>query len=267
MIERWPAEDMVVEILDQSVAGGGSACNFAVDIRRLDPAMPVGTIGVIGDDAFGKVLERTIDENGIERYGVVITDAAATNFTDAYSVRATGRRTHLFHAGTSELLSPEHFDFGRTNARILHLGLPGIHKLMDAPWGDAPSGWAAVLKAAQAAGIETNLEMLQIDPARLRAIVEPCLGAARLPRGQRLRGRGADRAADGGGRRHRRRRLRRRRRRGDGAGRPCASSRSTSRAGHRLRARRHRDAARLGRRAPRPRFAAPTGPATPSRPE
>jgi sugar/nucleoside kinase (ribokinase family) len=176
MIERWPAEDMVVEILDQSVAGGGSACNFAVDIRRLDPAMPVGTIGVIGDDAFGKVLERTIDENGIERYGVVITDAAATNFTDAYSVRATGRRTHLFHAGTSELLSPEHFDFGRTTARILHLGLPGIHKLMDAPWGDAPSGWAAVLKAAQAAGIETNLEMLQIDPARLRAIVEPCLG-------------------------------------------------------------------------------------------
>ena len=47
---------------------------------------------------------------------------------------------------------------------------------MDASWGDAPSGWAAVLKAARAAGIETNLEMLQIDAARLRAIVEPCLG-------------------------------------------------------------------------------------------
>lgn len=176
MIERWPAEDMVVEILEQSVAGGGSACNFAVDIRRLDPAMPVETIGVIGDDAFGKVLERTIDENGIGRYGVVVTDRAATNFTDAYSVRATGRRTHLFHAGTSALLSPEHFDFSATNARILHLGLPGIHARMDGPWQGAPSGWAFVLAAARAAGIATNLEMLQIEPARLRAIVEPCLG-------------------------------------------------------------------------------------------
>ena len=58
MIERWPAEDMVVEILNQSVDGGGSACNFAVDIRKLDPDMPVDTIGVLGDDAFGAVLER-----------------------------------------------------------------------------------------------------------------------------------------------------------------------------------------------------------------
>lgn len=176
MIDRWPAEDMVVEILEQTVDGGGSACNFAVDIRRLDPDMPVETIGVIGNDAFGQVLQRVIDANGIGRDGVVLVDDVATNFTDAYTVRATGRRTHLFHPGTSEILSPEHFDFSRTSARILHLGLPGIHKRMDAPWGDAPNGWVAVLKAARAAGLATNLEMLQIDPARLRLLVDPCLG-------------------------------------------------------------------------------------------
>lgn len=174
-IERWPAEDMVVEILTQSVDGGGSACNFAVDIRKLDPDMPVDTIGVLGADAFGAVLERVIDENGIGRRGVVIDPSVATNFTDAYSVRSSGRRTHLYHAGASAVLSPDNFDFALTEARILHLGLPGIHVRMDGPWGADQNGWVTVLRAARAAGLQTNLEMLQIEPERLRRLVDPCL--------------------------------------------------------------------------------------------
>lgn len=180
LVERWPEEDMVVEILSENVEGGGSACNFGIDIRRLDPAMPVDTIGVVGDDENGAILRRQAVEAGIGIAGFHVVPGGRTNFTDAYSVRSTGRRTHLFHQGTSALLSPEHFDFSTSTARILHLGLPGIHAKMDGPWEGEANGWLHVLKAARRAGLQTNLELLQIAPERLRAIVEPCLGALDL---------------------------------------------------------------------------------------
>lgn len=175
LVDTWPAEDVVVEILSSSVDGGGSGCNFAVDMRRLDPGMPVATIGVVGDDADGAVLLATADAAGIERSGLQVLPGVSTNFTDAYSIRATGRRVHLFQPGSSEHLSPDHFDFSRQTARWFHLGLPGIHRVMDAPWRGEPSGWVAVLKAARAAGLRTNLELLQIAPERLRMLTEPCL--------------------------------------------------------------------------------------------
>jgi sugar/nucleoside kinase (ribokinase family) len=175
LVETWPAEDVVVEILSSSVDGGGSGCNFAVDMRRLDPDMPVATVGVVGDDADGAVLLATADAAGVERSGLVVLPGVRTNFTDAYSIRATGRRVHLFQPGSSDHLSPDHFDFSRQGARFFHLGLPGIHKIMDAPWNGDANGWVAALKAARRAGIRTNMELVQVEPERLRALTEPCL--------------------------------------------------------------------------------------------
>ena len=40
----------------------------------------------------------------------------------------TGRRTHFYSPRRRRrLMTPEHFDFSRSRARILHLGLPGAH--------------------------------------------------------------------------------------------------------------------------------------------
>lgn len=175
LVEVWPKEDMVVEILDESVEGGGSACNFAVDVRKLDRSMPVETIGVIGADEDGRILVRTAEENGIGREQLAVRSDVRTNYTDAYSVRSTGRRTHLYYAGTNELLSPEIFDFSNTRMRILHLGLPGIHRLMDNPFAGEANGWVHVLKSARRHGLETNMELVSTEAARLRSIIEPCL--------------------------------------------------------------------------------------------
>ncbi|KQQ91067.1 carbohydrate kinase family protein [Aureimonas sp. Leaf324] len=175
LLDRWPVEETVTRILEESVEGGGSACNFGIDIRRLDPSMPVATIGCVGDDEDGRILLRYADDNGIDRTGMRVIAGGRTNYTDAYSTRDTGKRTHIFHQGTSALLSPDHFDFAGTSARIFHLGLPGIHDVMDNAWKGEVNGWVATLKAARAAGLETNFELLQIAPERLRELAEPCL--------------------------------------------------------------------------------------------
>jgi len=50
-VTHWPGEEEVVEILTNEVRGGGSACNLGIDMKRLDPDIPVSTIGLIGDDS------------------------------------------------------------------------------------------------------------------------------------------------------------------------------------------------------------------------
>lgn len=174
-IPFWPSEDMSVPVSDSVLRGGGSACNFAIDIRKLDPDMPVETIGLIGDDAEGRFLAAQADQYGIGRRGLRITAQAPTHVTDAFQSLQSGRRTHIFHDGTSALLSPDHFDFTDTRARILHLGLPGIHAIMDAPWQGEANGWVAVLKRARAAGLATNLELVTIARDKLAALAVPCL--------------------------------------------------------------------------------------------
>lgn len=174
-VDHWPDEDMATPVRAVDLAGGGSACNFAADMRRLDPGMPVETQGLIGAGEAGDVLAAIADEHGIDRTRLSRTSAAQTQVTDAYLSAATGRRTHILFFGVADLLSPDHFDFSASKARVLHLGLPGVHKIMDAGWGGDENGWVTVLRAARAAGLRTNLELVAAPEAQLRRIGHPCL--------------------------------------------------------------------------------------------
>lgn len=103
------------------------------------------------------------------------TDAAATSYTDVVSDTTTGRRTFFHHVGTSDLLTPDDFDFSQTGCRVLHLGLLGLHGILDNPWRDDPNGWVTILKKARSAGLETNIELVSIDADRIRRTCRPCL--------------------------------------------------------------------------------------------
>nr|WP_298684506.1 carbohydrate kinase family protein [uncultured Dongia sp.] len=174
-IDAWPHEDGVAEISGIEIYGGGSACNMALDLKKLDPSFPVETIGLVGDDDDGRFLLAQADAHGIDRTQLIAVEGAETQFTDAYVSKTTGRRTHIFYQGASALLTPDHFDLVRTTGRILHLGLPGAHRKMDAPWRDDPNGWVTVLRQARAVGLETNLELFSIAPDRIATMIRPCL--------------------------------------------------------------------------------------------
>jgi sugar/nucleoside kinase (ribokinase family) len=175
LLDTWPAEDGRADILAEATSGGGAACNLAVAIKRLDPTLPVASIGVVGDDAEGRVLLALADREGIDRARLAVHGGAATDYTLAFSIRASGRRTHISAYGTSALLTPAHFDFTGATQRIFHLGLPGVHRIMDAPWQEEANGWVPTLKRARAAGLVTNLELASIAADRLAHLVRPCL--------------------------------------------------------------------------------------------
>jgi sugar/nucleoside kinase (ribokinase family) len=174
-IAAWPAEDTANEIIAIDRQGGGSGCNMALDLRRLDPTLPVEAMGAVGDDDDGRFLLGQCDLAGIDRTRLRVIGGAPTQCVDAFCVDGSGRRTHFFFQGAAALLNPDHFDFTQTTARLLHLGLPGAHRTMDGPWRGQANGWAATLKAARAAGLQTNLELMTIDREKLAALAAPCL--------------------------------------------------------------------------------------------
>lgn len=174
-IDAWPAEETLAMILGIDCHGGGSAHNFGHDIRRLDPGMPVEAIGLLGQDPDGDFLFNAALAAGMDVAGLRRHDTLQTSFTDVMTVRGVGRRTFFHHTGTNDALSPVEFNFSTSRARVLHLGLLGLHATLDSSWDDEANGWVAVLKAARSRGLKTNIELVSIDPVRQREIALPCL--------------------------------------------------------------------------------------------
>jgi sugar/nucleoside kinase (ribokinase family) len=175
LLDNWPRENGRADIVRADMSGGGSGCNMAIDMRKLDPSLPVATIAIVGDDFEGKFLAALADRHGIDRTRMHVTSDAATDYTFAFSALPTGQRTHISYFGTSHLLTPDHFDFSGLQHRVFHLGLPGVHNVMDAAWQGDANGWVTTLKKAQASGLATNMELASLAPERLAALVRPCL--------------------------------------------------------------------------------------------
>ncbi len=174
-IARWPKEDTSNEVTEIDRQGGGSGFNMALDLKRLDPAFPVEAMGVVGDDDLGRFLYGECDARGVGRGGLLALPGGATMSVDAFNVSESGRRTHFYHQGVAGAMTPEHFDLAASQARILHLGLPGAHAAMDRPWRGEANGWVAVLRKARSLGLLTNLELMTTSAAKLAELGRPCL--------------------------------------------------------------------------------------------
>lgn len=175
LVDQWPEEEHLARIIATDKQGGGSGHNLAVDIRRLDSSMPVEAIGLVGDDTDGELLFEYAANAGVCTTQLHKSAAKQTSFTDVITDNTTSKRTFFHYPGTSDLLSPQHFDFKLCKGRWLHLGLLGVHKTMDSKWEHDDNGWVAVLAAAKAHGIATNLELVSIAEDKIRAIATPCL--------------------------------------------------------------------------------------------
>ncbi|HXT08989.1 MAG TPA: carbohydrate kinase family protein [Roseiarcus sp.] len=174
-IPAWPAEDTMTTIAHVDRQGGGSGCNMAIDLKRLDPGLPVETMGLVGDDGEGRFLIAECDRYGIERSGLKVAPEGATACTDCFNALASGRRTHFYAPGVAAKMAPDDFDFSRSQARLLHLGLPGAHAAMDAPGPEGSTGWATVLRRARGAGLKTNLEMVSTRRDEVARFGHSCL--------------------------------------------------------------------------------------------
>ncbi len=175
LIDTWPVEEGLSRITDVDQLGGGSAHNVGIDLRLLDPSLPVATIGCVGDDEDGDFLFSQAQRYQLDTTQLIRSHLRATSYTDVMSVAHSGKRTFFHYTGANDLLCPDHFDFSHSQARILHLGLLSLHAGLDAPRANGDNGWSVVLANARANGLKTSIEMVSIDPTTNRKLVVPCL--------------------------------------------------------------------------------------------
>ena len=174
-INHWPLEETVSTMLSERHHGGCPGHNMSVGLKKLGAPFPVSAIGLIGDDVNGEYLTRICEEHGIEHSALKKRADVSTSFTFVMNAKDTGKRTFFYSPGSHAAQVPDDFDFSYSTARIVHLGMPGIHEKLDAPWQDEESGWVAVLKKASAAGIKSNIELVSVEPEKIRAAALPLL--------------------------------------------------------------------------------------------
>jgi sugar/nucleoside kinase (ribokinase family) len=172
IIEAYPPLDHITTIEEVSLSTGGPGLNMAVDLRALGATFPLAMLGAVGDDQHGAFVLAECKRLGIDTTSVARLPDVATSFTDAMVERVGGRRTFFHHIGANG-----RFDAAAAtlpDARILHIGAPGLHPLMDAPRPHG-NGWSALLRRARSAGLHTNMELVSLAPERLAEVALPCL--------------------------------------------------------------------------------------------
>lgn len=174
-INHWPRQETVSVMLSEKHHGGCPGHNMSVGLKKLGAPFPVSAIGLIGQDADAKHLLKICDDHGIERSALISRSDVSTSFTFVMNAVDSGKRTFFHSPGSFAVQSPEDFNFSNSTARITHLGMPGIHKVLDAPWRDEISGWVAVLKKARAAGLKPNIELVSVEPEKIRSSALPLL--------------------------------------------------------------------------------------------
>ena len=174
-IATWPPEETVAIILAQDDQGGCPGHNMSTALVKLGAPFPVSAIGIVGDDAQGKMLHQICDINGIDRSQLEMREGLATSYVMAMTAKDTGKRTFFSKAGAHAVQTPDDFDFTKSTARYAHLGLPGFHEKLDGPWQQDPNGWVTLLKKAKAAGLKTNLEMASFETSLINRVVVPML--------------------------------------------------------------------------------------------
>ena len=175
IVDIYPQQDALANILRESASNGGGAYNLLVDWSQMGASFPLEAIGLVGDDANGQSVFDELQARQIDTSQLQITTEAATSYTDAMSVESSGRRTFFHRRGANALLGEEHFDFTKTSANIFYLAYLLLLDSLDAFDESGRTVASRVLERAQNAGLKTAIDVVSEDSERFAKIVLPAL--------------------------------------------------------------------------------------------
>lgn len=174
-IDRLPGRGMLANIRSESCGTGGAPANVLVDLARLRAPFPLFGHGVIGDDPDGRLVLDQCRHFGIDIRGILTTRDAPTSYTDVMAEADTGDRSFFHHRGANALFGPEHVQVPALTCRIFHLGYLLLLDRMDQPDPSCGTVAAGFLRALQAQGIKTSLDVVSEESDRFRTLVPPSL--------------------------------------------------------------------------------------------
>jgi sugar/nucleoside kinase (ribokinase family) len=175
MIDTWPVQDSLANILSSTHGTGGSPYNILIDLAKMGAPFPLSAVGLVGQDADGQIILDDCASFQIDASQLQQTEQAPTSYTDVMTVQGTGRRTFFHARGANALLDFSHFNFVNTNAKLFHLGYLLLLDRLDGPSKTHGTVAAEVLASAQAAGLKTSIDLVSEDSDRFAKVALPAL--------------------------------------------------------------------------------------------
>lgn len=175
LIDVYPQPEQLANIRSQTRGTGGSPYNVLVDLARLGVSLPLFAAGLVGQDGYGRFILEDCKKHGIDTRFLRVTTAAPTSYTDVMTETNGGRRTFFHHRGANALWDGNDLDFTKLRARIFHLGYLLLLDALDSAHRRHGTKAAALLAAAQQAGLKTSVDVVSEDSDRFSGIVAPAL--------------------------------------------------------------------------------------------
>ena len=154
VIDKYPDEDTLSNIISTETSNGGAAYNVLKDLALMGVAFPLSGIGMIGDDDAGQRIINDCKSLGINSDRILKTSKAGTSFTDVILSVDSGKRTFFHYRGANALLAPGHFSFNEGQAKIFHFGYPLLLDSLDIIDSNNRTGASYVLEKAREKGFD-----------------------------------------------------------------------------------------------------------------
>lgn len=166
-IDAYPVAGELTKIKGVSLSVGGLVANNGIDLKRIDPQIPVFAIGRVGKDSEGDFALATMEKEGIDTSYMVKSPAEKTGFTDVMSVKG-GQRTFFTYAGGSASFGYDDIPWGELRCRMLHLGYFLLLDRVDEGEG------IRILQKAKEQGILTSIDLVSENSDRYSRVLS-CL--------------------------------------------------------------------------------------------
>jgi sugar/nucleoside kinase (ribokinase family) len=175
VIDAFPEEEKLVNILTEYSSNGGSAYNVSKGLVKLKADFPLYGLGLVGDDERGTSIIKECQDMGIDATQIRKLLNGATSYTDVMTVKSTGKRTFFHQRGANAHLDIVHFDFSASAAKIFHLGYLLLLDKLDLIEPDGETRAAKILKDAKQNGLITSADIVSEKSDRFKDVIPSSL--------------------------------------------------------------------------------------------
>lgn len=173
-IEKYPKISELTTIKSISRSNGGAVTNCGISMAKIDPALPIEVIALLGDDEKGRFLQEVlanypnIDQSQVKVLG-------DTPFTDVFQEESGQTRTFFAYKGNMALFDEQAINLKNLKSSILHIAYILLLDALDQEDSEYGTKMAKVLKEAQELGIKTSIDIVSENSNRYEKLVPPSL--------------------------------------------------------------------------------------------
>jgi sugar/nucleoside kinase (ribokinase family) len=176
IVDRYPKEGTLAIILASSRGSGGCPANNSINLKVLDPEIPVTVIGCVGDDDDGRYILKELNARGIDTHGVRISKAKPTSYTDVITAQGSGQRTFFHDRGANAEWGFDDIAFEEyAGYKIAQIGYILLLDGMDAEDPEYGTVMAKAFARFQQMGLKTAVDVVSENSDRFTRLVTPAL--------------------------------------------------------------------------------------------